>query len=49
MTEDNIASLHNHAKTLDNDVQYQFGFIIDALRSGQNLTYANNVLTGNIN
>lgn len=48
MTDDNIASLYNHAKQLDRDVQYQFGFIIDALKSGQNLTYANNVLSGNI-
>jgi hypothetical protein len=48
MTDNNIASLYNHAKQLDRDVQYQFGFIIDALKSGKNLTYANNVLSGDI-
>lgn len=49
MNDENIAALYNHAKQLDNDVQYQFGFIINALKDGQNLSYANNVLSGNIN
>lgn len=49
MNDENIATLYNHAKQLDNDVQYQFGFIINALKDGQNLSYANNVLSGNIN
>lgn len=48
MDDDNIQRLYDHAKTLDPDVAYQFDFIINALRSGKNLSYSNNKLYGGV-
>lgn len=48
MDDDNIQRLYDHAKTLDPDVAYQFDFIINALKSGKNLSYSNNKLYGGV-
>lgn len=48
MTEDNIKRMYDHAKTLSPDENYQFGFIINTLKSGKDLEYANNQLYGGV-
>ena len=48
MTEDNIKRMYDHAKTLSPEENYQFGFIINTLKSGKNLEYANNQLYGGV-
>lgn len=48
MDDANIKRLYDHAKTLDPDVAYQFDFIINTLKSGKNLSYANNKLYGGV-
>ena len=48
MDDDNIQRLYDHAKTLDSDVKYQFDYIINALKSGKNLSYSNNKLYGDV-
>lgn len=48
MTDDNKQLLYNHAKKLNGDERYQMSFIIDALKSGKNLIYENNQLTGDV-
>ena len=48
MTEDNIKRMYDHAKTLSPEENYQFGFIINTLKSGKDLEYANNQLYGGV-
>lgn len=44
--EELIQQLYDYSRTLDRETAYQFNFIIDALKSGANLSYANNTLSG---
>lgn len=48
MNEDNIKRMYDHAKTLSPEENYQFGFIINTLKSGKDLEYANNQLYGGV-
>lgn len=51
VNNDLLNQLTEYSKTLDEDTSYQFGKIIDALKSGENLSYNSsaNKLTGNVN
>jgi hypothetical protein len=48
MNDSRIQSLYEQTKSLHPKTQYQFNFIINALKSGEDLDYHSNELFGNV-